>query len=48
MVNGAGNLARRCGTGLKRLADGSIASYGIWMGGVTAGIAFLWIWMGVR
>ena len=48
MVNGAGNLARRSGTSLRRFADGSIASYGLWMGGVTAGIAFLWIWMGAQ
>jgi NADH-quinone oxidoreductase subunit L len=48
VVNGAGNSAVRAGKYLRRLADGSIASYGLWMGGVTAAIAFVWMWIGAR
>ncbi|TDJ77605.1 MAG: NADH-quinone oxidoreductase subunit L [Planctomycetota bacterium] len=48
LVNGAGAGARRLGMRVRRLADGSIATYGLWMGSVTALLAFLWMWMGVR
>ena len=46
LVNGAGNLARSLGQRVRRMADGSIASYGLWMGGVTAALALAWIWIG--
>jgi NADH-quinone oxidoreductase subunit L len=48
LVNGAGQGAKRLGARVRRLADGSIATYGLWMGSVTALLAFLWMWMGVR
>ena len=48
LVNGAGAGARRLGLRVRRLADGSIATYGMWMGSVTALLAFLWMWVGVR
>ena len=47
MVDGCANCAKRLGTRMKGMSDGSIASYGLWMGGVTAGIALIWMWMGV-
>jgi NADH-quinone oxidoreductase subunit L len=46
VVNGAGRLARQTGGRVRKMADGSIATYGLWMGGVTAGLAILWMWMG--
>jgi hypothetical protein len=47
MVEGCANCAKRLGTRMKAMSDGSIASYGLWMGGFTAGIALIWMWMGV-
>ncbi len=47
LVDGCAKSAKRLGTRLKGMADGSIATYGLWMGGVTAGIALIWMWMGV-
>ena len=48
IVNGLASLAKGAGTRVRRFADGSITSYGLWMGGVTAMIAFIWMWMGAR
>ena len=44
VVNGAAALARAAGRRSRRLADGSVASYGLWMGGAAALIALLWMW----
>ncbi len=48
VVNGAAALARAGGARVRRMADGSIATYALWMGGVTAGLAVLWMWWGAR
>ncbi len=47
IANGLATGAKRSGAWLKRFADGSIASYGLWMGGAAAVLALLWTWMGV-
>ena len=44
VVNGAASTAQRAGRSLRRMSDGSIATYGLWMGAVTALLAFLWMW----
>ena len=44
LVNGAGAGARGIGARWRRMADGNIATYGLWMGAVTAVIAFLFLW----
>jgi len=46
VVNGAGSGARSLGTRLRRMADGSIATYGLWMGGVSVGLTLVWMWIG--
>ena len=46
VVNGLGRRAHGIGTRLRAMADGSIASYGLWMGGATALLALVWMWMG--
>jgi len=43
-VNGAAALARRIGTWSRRLADGSLRSYGVWIGVGAAVLCFLWMW----
>jgi NADH-quinone oxidoreductase subunit L len=45
-VNWLGRSARAAGTRLRRLTDGSIATYGLWMGGGAAGLALVWMWLG--
>ncbi len=40
--------ARGSGRRLRKLADGSVASYGLWMGGAAALVALLWMWGGGR
>ena len=44
LVNGVAALARGIGGKVRRMADGSIATYGLWMGAVTALMAFLFLW----
>jgi NADH-quinone oxidoreductase subunit L len=44
LVNGAGTLARGAGEKVRRLATGSIVTYGLWIGGGAAAIAFAWMW----
>lgn len=44
LVNGAAALARGTGGRVRKMADGSIATYGLWMGAVTALMAFLFLW----
>jgi NADH-quinone oxidoreductase subunit L len=46
LVNGTAALAKAAGTRVRRMTDGSIATYALWMGGVTASIAIVWIWWG--
>jgi NADH-quinone oxidoreductase subunit L len=43
LVNGAAALARGVATRSRRMASGHIATYGLWMGGVTALIAFYFL-----
>jgi len=43
-VNGAAATAVAGAARLRRMASGSIASYGLWMGAVTALIAILLVW----
>jgi NADH-quinone oxidoreductase subunit L len=44
LVNGGGIWARGLGTRLRRLSDGSISTYGLWMGGGAVLIALFWMW----
>ena len=44
LVNAAGASARGIGARWRRMADGNIATYGLWMGAVTVVIAFLFLW----
>jgi NADH-quinone oxidoreductase subunit L len=44
LVNGAGASARGIGERWRRMSDGRIATYGLWMGAFTALIAFLLLW----
>lgn len=44
LVNGVAALARGAGQRWRRMADGHIATYGLWMGAFTALIAFLLLW----
>ncbi|MBL8862085.1 MAG: NADH-quinone oxidoreductase subunit L [Planctomycetes bacterium] len=44
LVNGAAALARGVAARVRKMADGSIATYGLWMGAVTALMAFLFLW----
>jgi NADH-quinone oxidoreductase subunit L len=44
LVNGAAAAARGLGARVRRMADGSIATYGLWMGAVTALLAILLLW----
>jgi NADH-quinone oxidoreductase subunit L len=44
LVNGAAALARGAGGRARHMADGRIATYGLWMGAVTALMAFLFLW----
>lgn len=46
LVNAAADGAKKAGNRIRRSADGSIATYGMWMGGSTAVIALLWMWLG--
>jgi NADH-quinone oxidoreductase subunit L len=48
LVNGSAALARGLGRRARRMADGSIAHYGLWMGAAAALIAVLWIFGGTR
>ena len=43
LVNGAAALARSLGARLRKLADGNISTYGLWMGGFAVGIALVWM-----
>ncbi|MBI5362294.1 MAG: hypothetical protein HZA53_03885 [Planctomycetes bacterium] len=42
-VNGAGAVARACGDRVRRMTNGNIATYGLWMGAAAAVIAFLFL-----
>jgi hypothetical protein len=42
-VNGAAALAKAGGARARRMASGSIATYGLWMGGCAALIAFYFL-----
>jgi hypothetical protein len=42
-VNGSAALSRALAQRLRRVADGSIKSYALWMGAGAAGLALLWI-----
>jgi NADH-quinone oxidoreductase subunit L len=44
MVNGAAALTRGIAGRVRKMADGSVATYGLWMGAVTALMAFLFLW----
>ncbi len=44
LVNGVAALTRGIGGRVRKMADGSIATYGLWMGAVTALMAFLFLW----
>jgi NADH-quinone oxidoreductase subunit L len=44
LVNGAGALARGAGGVVRRMSDGSLKSYALWMGAGTVVIALLWMW----
>ncbi|MBL8860263.1 MAG: NADH-quinone oxidoreductase subunit L [Planctomycetes bacterium] len=44
LVNGVAALARDLGGRWRRLNDGHIATYGLWMGAFTAVIALLFLW----
>jgi len=44
LVNGAGALARGAGGTVRRMSDGSLKSYALWMGAGTVVIALLWMW----
>jgi NADH-quinone oxidoreductase subunit L len=44
LVNGAGSLAESIAARVRRMASGNIATYGLWMGAVTAIIAFIFLW----
>ncbi len=44
LVNGVAAATRGTGSRVRRMADGSIATYGLWMGAVTAVMAFLFLW----
>jgi NADH-quinone oxidoreductase subunit L len=46
LVNGCGALARSLGGKLRHLADGRIATYGLWMGGAAAVLGLVWLWGG--
>ena len=43
-VNGAGWLARTCGSRLRAVVDGSVKTYALWMGAGAAGLVIVWIW----
>jgi len=43
LVNGVGALASGLGTRLRRLADGQVKNYALWMGAGAAGLALTWI-----
>ncbi len=47
-VNGAASLARGVGKHLRRLTNGGVASYGMWMGAAAAVLAILWMMGGAR
>jgi len=44
LVNGIAALTRGIGGRVRKMADGHIATYGLWMGAVTALMAFLFLW----
>ncbi len=44
-VNGVGQAARESGSRLRRIADGSIKSYALWIGTGTALVALFWMWI---
>ena len=44
LVNGSAALARAAGERSRRLADGRLESYGMWMGAGAVLIAFVWLW----
>ena len=44
-VNACATLAKRAANQVRRMADGSIATYGLWMGGAAATMVFLWMWV---
>jgi hypothetical protein len=48
LVNGSAALARGLAARARRMADGSIAHYGLWMGAAAAVIAVVWLFGGVR
>ena len=44
-VNGAGVLARKAAGRVRRLADGSVKTYALWMGAGAAVLALVWVAM---
>jgi NADH-quinone oxidoreductase subunit L len=46
VVNGAAAGARSIGTKLRRMADGNIATYGLWMGAVSVALTLVWMLIG--
>jgi NADH-quinone oxidoreductase subunit L len=45
-VNGLGRLAQSAGHRVRRTADGSLSTYGLWMGGAACTLVVLWMWIG--
>ncbi len=45
-VNGLGRLAQSTGHRVRKTADGSLSTYGLWMGGAACTLVVLWMWMG--
>ena len=45
-VNGLGRLAQSAGHRVRKTADGSLSTYGLWMGGAACTLVVLWMWMG--
>ena len=45
LVNALGSGARGLGTRLRRISDGTIANYGLWMGAGAVLLAFFWMWV---
>ena len=44
LVNGVAGFAKSLGERTRRLANGKVASYGLWMGAVTAILVLVLIW----
>jgi NADH-quinone oxidoreductase subunit L len=44
LVNGSAALAKNVGARTRRLADGNLTSYALWIGAGAAVLSFLWMW----